>query len=205
MHITICNRRASPSTRGARRIHGWNLRSRFADACAVGGKALSRGTSERGQGVVEMALCLPILLLLVSGTMDFGRMFEQRIAVTNAARDGARYATTHPTAWSNSSTPAINTIEGQILNAGGPGAISNDDSHITIAYLTSSGTQCGSYSASSGAFVPVGSYTQSTCVVPGSFIDVTVTTTYGMITPGMAQLFPSGVAVSSTASMLEEQ
>jgi len=161
--------------------------------------------AENGQGMIEMALCLPILILLVTGIMDFGRMYEERIAVTNAARDGVRYATTHPTAWSNAASPSLATIEGQILNSGGPGVIPNNDSHITVAYETSSGTACGYYSATNNAFVAQNSYTQATCVVPGSIILVTVTISYSMMTPGMNRLFPSGVSVTSTAAMVEEQ
>lgn len=47
--------------------------------------------SPRGQSLVEAALLLPILLLLVLGAMDFGRMFYTKIVLTNAAREGANY------------------------------------------------------------------------------------------------------------------
>ncbi len=39
-----------------------------------------------------MALVLPILLLLVAAIADFGRAFNSYIVITNAAREGARYA-----------------------------------------------------------------------------------------------------------------
>jgi hypothetical protein len=47
------------------------------------------GASERGQGVVEFALLVPILLLVVFGALDFGRAFYGYTVVVNAAREGA--------------------------------------------------------------------------------------------------------------------
>jgi Flp pilus assembly protein TadG len=47
----------------------------------------------RGQAIVETALLLPILMLLVMGTADLGRVFYYSIAVTNAAREAARQGT----------------------------------------------------------------------------------------------------------------
>jgi len=47
---------------------------------------------EKGQSVVEFALILPILLLIILGTIQFGIIFSSQIAVTNAAREGARVA-----------------------------------------------------------------------------------------------------------------
>jgi len=49
-----------------------------------------RRRGERGQAIVELALTLPLLLLVVLGVFDFGLMFERFEVVTNAAREGAR-------------------------------------------------------------------------------------------------------------------
>jgi Flp pilus assembly protein TadG len=53
---------------------------------------LSRA-GKRGQAIVETALLLPILMMLVMGTADLGRVFYYSIAVTNAAREAARQGT----------------------------------------------------------------------------------------------------------------
>lgn len=52
----------------------------------------ARGTRkrERGAAAVEFALLLPILLLIVFGIIDFGRMLNAQITLTEAAREGAR-------------------------------------------------------------------------------------------------------------------
>lgn len=60
--------------------------------------------NNRGQSMVEFALILPILLLLVLGIIEFGRVFNQTLIVTAAAREGARSA-----AVGNSDTIARNT------------------------------------------------------------------------------------------------
>ncbi|MGC5018943.1 TadE/TadG family type IV pilus assembly protein [Micromonospora sp. DT47] len=41
---------------------------------------------------MEMALVLPLLLILIFGIIDFGRMLTKQIALTEAARDAARAA-----------------------------------------------------------------------------------------------------------------
>ena len=48
---------------------------------------------EKGQTLVEFALLLPILLLLVIGMLEFGRVLNAWLIVNNGAREGARYAT----------------------------------------------------------------------------------------------------------------
>lgn len=45
---------------------------------------------ESGQALVEFALVLPLLLLLVFGIIEFGRIFQASLVVSHAAREGAR-------------------------------------------------------------------------------------------------------------------
>ena len=55
--------------------------------------ALNQSKSgQSGQAIVELALTLPLLLLIVLGVFDFGLMFQRFEVVTNAAREGARVA-----------------------------------------------------------------------------------------------------------------
>jgi Flp pilus assembly protein TadG len=46
---------------------------------------------ESGGALVELAVCLPLLALILVGTADFARIFYTTIALTNAARAGAQY------------------------------------------------------------------------------------------------------------------
>jgi Flp pilus assembly protein TadG len=51
-----------------------------------------RRLDQRGQALVEMALVLPVLLLLVVGMMEMARAWNAKQAITDAAREGARLA-----------------------------------------------------------------------------------------------------------------
>jgi len=51
-----------------------------------------RGSDDTGAELIELAIVLPILLLVVAAIMDFGFMFQRYEVVTNAAREGARVA-----------------------------------------------------------------------------------------------------------------
>jgi hypothetical protein len=48
-----------------------------------------------GQALVEVALTLPLILLLILGAMDFGRLFTTKLVLNNAAREGAYYITSN--------------------------------------------------------------------------------------------------------------
>ena len=51
----------------------------------------TRRKDERGAALVEFALILPVLAMLVFGILTGGAAYEQKIAITQAAREGARY------------------------------------------------------------------------------------------------------------------
>jgi Flp pilus assembly protein TadG len=53
---------------------------------------LGRLKSQRGAELIEMALVLPLLLLILVGIVDFGFLFQRYEVLTNAAREGARIA-----------------------------------------------------------------------------------------------------------------
>ncbi|HET7038079.1 MAG TPA: TadE/TadG family type IV pilus assembly protein [Thermomicrobiaceae bacterium] len=55
-----------------------------------------------GQGMVELAVVLPLLLVILLGTIDLGRAFYTYVALTNAAREAARYAAVNDTNASSS-------------------------------------------------------------------------------------------------------
>ncbi len=44
-----------------------------------------------GTATVELAVLLPLLLLIALGTVDFGRVFYMSVEVANAARAGVQY------------------------------------------------------------------------------------------------------------------
>ncbi|MFQ6001456.1 MAG: TadE/TadG family type IV pilus assembly protein [Anaerolineae bacterium] len=58
--------------------------------------AVSYLKKEKGQSLVEFAFIIPVLILILMGVFDFGRAFYAYNAISNAAREGARYGTICP-------------------------------------------------------------------------------------------------------------
>jgi Flp pilus assembly protein TadG len=92
---------------------------------------------ERGAALIEMALTLPLLLLVTMGAVEFGRAYQHWQVLTNAAREGARIAVlpgvndtavkTRVTTYMTSgqlTTPAAATITVTRNTALGPGTAS---------------------------------------------------------------------------------
>ena len=55
-----------------------------------------RKKSEKGQSLVEVALAMPLLILIMIGILDLGRAYLTYIALSDAAAEGAAYAAIHP-------------------------------------------------------------------------------------------------------------
>jgi hypothetical protein len=78
--------------------------------------------NSRGQGLVEFALILPLLLVVLFGVFDLGRIYFSTITLTSAAREGARYLTVYP-GDVNSSSPFTNTVKIAMQEARNSGII----------------------------------------------------------------------------------
>jgi Flp pilus assembly protein TadG len=52
--------------------------------------------SEKGQSLVEMALVLPVVLIILAIVLDLGRLYYVTVALTDAAGEGATYAAINP-------------------------------------------------------------------------------------------------------------
>jgi Flp pilus assembly protein TadG len=52
---------------------------------------------ERGQGLIELAIALPVLLLLLLGVLDLGRAYYALVSLKDAVGEGAQYAAAYPT------------------------------------------------------------------------------------------------------------
>ncbi|MGH8916061.1 MAG: TadE/TadG family type IV pilus assembly protein [Acidimicrobiia bacterium] len=65
------------------------------------GRPVSVASEDRGAAIVEMAILLPILLLLVIGVFELGGAFKDYLTTSNAVREGTRILSargTDPTA-----------------------------------------------------------------------------------------------------------
>lgn len=155
--------------------------------------------------MVEFSLVAPLFLLLVMGIVEYSAYFSDQDGVSNAASTGARYAATHPSAWSNAAQAPAASIEGAVQSVAYP-SIPNTDSNIAISYYNISGAaavKCGVYTIASG-FVAQGSFTQATCLVPlQTMIQIDVTYTHNPLTP--YPIPASKNTFTETTRVLEEQ
>ncbi len=80
---------------------------------------LWRPTTRRGQGIVEFALGMPLMLIILLGTIDMGRMFFEYIELRGAVREGVAAAAR--ASCSSANTVARNAIlaHSEDLNDGG--------------------------------------------------------------------------------------
>lgn len=60
-------------------------------------KKNSQKNSERGAALVELAIVLPLLLVMLAGMVEFGLLFYNKQVITNASREGARAGIAHTT------------------------------------------------------------------------------------------------------------
>ncbi len=141
----------------------------------------------RGSQIVEFAVALPLLVVFLVGIFDFGNAFSVKHKLTNAAREGARFASNQPStdlsradAGSTGSPEAVATLVGQYLLA----AKINDCglSNSLQQTVTSSGLTW--------------TYTANSNGCPGT-LTLTIERGY-TYTTGTSTLYPSGINVEAT-------
>lgn len=94
---------------------------------------MTRDTSEsKGQALTEFALVAPLFFLLIFGVIQMGILFGGQIALTNTAREVARYASTVP---ASQSVTAIRNQANPILQRGIP-AYNGSASVTGVAYCS---------------------------------------------------------------------
>lgn len=148
--------------------------------CGLKGKA-GRLYSGNGQTVLELALMLPLFLLLLIGLIEFGRYAYFDILVSNAARAGAQYG-------------AQSLIQAADLNGIETAAKSDGLTTMTITP-----TQlCGCAAATLGG-CPSG----GVCARPLVYVQVTATETFSSLFnyPGI----PTSMTLTSTSTMRVSQ
>ena len=77
-----------------------------------------RSSASRGQSLVELALILPVFLLLVMGVIDFGRVFNSYEAIANAAREGARYCALNAHLGGSPGSATTSRVTGELNGTG---------------------------------------------------------------------------------------
>lgn len=137
---------------------------------------------ERGQSLAEIAVILPLLLLLLLGIIEIGRYAALSVLVANAARAGVQYGAQNLATAGN--TSGIQT------------AALNDGQNVSGLSVTSVNILCGCSGSTPGSTCPV------TCTAPSHELVYVQVNTKGNFTalfnfPGI----PSPIIVNESAQM----
>ncbi len=170
-----------------------------------------RGTL--GSQLLEFALVLPLLLALAIGVTDFGKAYNLKHIVTNAAREGARITASNSVSNMNCSPnpcgiyAAADAVKQYMLNAGLSAA-----SCITPSSPSSSGTLTWTYSCNGITLTidrsialaggPGGSVIPSTQVTLSYPYTWTFNNVIGLLVPGSTVTLPSTLSTSAIMANL---
>ena len=73
---------------------------------------------QQAQSLAETALLLPVIMVILLGTVDFGRAFFTQVAITNAARVGAAYGM--DSRWPVDSADGVSGVRDKVIAEAGP-------------------------------------------------------------------------------------
>jgi Flp pilus assembly protein TadG len=98
--------------------------------------------NERGTAMIEMAITLPLLLLVAVGIFEFGRAFQTWQVLTNAAREGARIASLTTMTQANVESRVRQYMtDGKLDKAGSATVTVNNNSTVSIGTANVSASQ----------------------------------------------------------------
>lgn len=154
-------------------------------------RSMSRGLArhEEGSALIELALILPLLLVLFMGAVDLGRAFYYSNTVVRAAEAGALYGSenpTDPTGMIDASDEAMGT------------AFSNAPDMSGVNSTAGYGCECNSGSGQSAGCTS----TLSCSTNEVYYVTVTANATYKTLIPWPG--IPSSYNMSSTVTMRGE-
>jgi Flp pilus assembly protein TadG len=98
------------------------------------------GRGRRGQALAEFALIMPVLFLLIAGIIEFGRGWNIKQAVTDAAREGARYTVVQDPA---GATLTMTDVENKIKSRLALASIPTTNPPTTISITPAAFFKCG--------------------------------------------------------------
>lgn len=114
------------------------MKSRHADANAgrvrkasLFARTLAR--SERGTQLVELAIVLPVLVLMLGAAAEFGRFFYTYQTLAKATRTGARYLTTESANGANDPKAENLIVFGDPAGSGSPVVSGLTTEHVRIS------------------------------------------------------------------------
>ena len=120
---------------------------------------------ERGNGLVEMALVLPIAMCLLLGILTGGQAYFQKISLVDAAREGARYGASLKIPTANTADWKV-AVKNRVASLSG-GQLTAADVCVDLVKPTGSNTACGVND-------PQGAAADPTSIAPASVVKVSV-------------------------------
>jgi Flp pilus assembly protein TadG len=127
---------------------------------------------DRGAAAVEFALCVPVLIILIFGSIEFGLAVNARTQVGNAAREGVRVASLT----ANGDTTSSAQVQTAALNA-----VSNisGTKTVTVTCATPAGAACVIGASTNGGNVATVTVSISYTGLTGMFKELTNVTITG--------------------------
>lgn len=149
-------------------------------------------TAERGSNLVGFALLLPLLLLLIFGIVEFGRLLSARETVNQAARNAARFGSANATTV-NGVAQYVDCVLIRQAGTDTGGVVAVLPADITVEYDSGPGTGVDATCPEGGPGP------DQALIANGDRIVVTVSSDLDLITPLVGRLWSGGkVTLSST-------
>ncbi len=149
--------------------------------------------SDAGGALVELALVMPVIILIFVGTIDFGRVFYTSQALTDAARAGAQYGAKSPA--SSGDTAGMESTATTATNTTGIVAVATR--------LCQCANDSGAFSATSPSANNCSSPSATSCPSGHLVVTVTVTTskTFNTLMAGGLPGFMQSINLSRSATL----
>lgn len=123
---------------------------------------------ERGTALIEFALLLPLIMAILLGIFTGGFAYFQKISLTDAAREGARYGASMKHDGTSTGIASWKTnVRTRVVELSG-GQLSTGDVCVELVTPTGSNTACGVND-------PPGAASDPTALAPASLVKVSAT------------------------------
>ena len=158
-----------------------------------------------GQSLVELALLLPLLALIMVGTLDLGRAFFAHQRLTNAVREGALFGIRYPAQLAASSTAGSADPYNVVyqVRQEGASADGSPDANLAVAVAPNSGSDVRCYAGRSTTLLATGAFPGDCAKAKtGDTLQVSATYAFRPLTAQLAGNIGSPLRLRATVRMV---
>ena len=162
----------------------------------------NRRNRQRGNALVEAGLIAPVMFLMLSGVIDFGRAFYYTDAAASAARAGAQFGIQSPATFTNYTgmeIAALNDVNASCKDSGGTSATCNPSLSGQQAQQAYIGSYKLSATATSYCKDSSGNTVACSASTARGYVKVVTSITYNLMLPWPG--LPSPLAIGGLAIM----